>query len=128
MHHISCFYCDHCRRETHFVQIRRASQIVGVNRSTVYYWLDRDWIHWRTLPSGRRVICQESLCRPGNQVQRVDHDDLRANVKMVLLNRLGDTELPMGRGDDTKDFHSRMFLKLYESVGLCGLKLNQKRI
>lgn len=67
MHKLSCFFCDHCKRETHFIQIQRAATIVGVNRSTIYYWLDRDWIHWRELPSGRRVICQESLSRSGNQ-------------------------------------------------------------
>ena len=66
MLHISYFFCDRCKKETHFINIRRASAIVGVNRSTVYYWLEREWIHWRELPSGRRVICQESLSRPGS--------------------------------------------------------------
>jgi hypothetical protein len=64
---VACFFCDHCKKETHFVNIQRASMIAGVNRSTVYYWLDKDWVHWRELPSGRRVVCQESLSRPGNQ-------------------------------------------------------------
>lgn len=65
MQNVSCFFCDQCKKETHFVHIQRASKIAGVNRSTVYYWLEKDWVHWRELPSGRRVICQESLSRPG---------------------------------------------------------------
>jgi hypothetical protein len=36
--------------------IRSTILIAGVSRSTVYYWMDRAWIHWRELPSGRRVI------------------------------------------------------------------------
>jgi len=30
------------------------------------YWMDHSWIHWRELPSSRRVICVESLSRPGH--------------------------------------------------------------
>jgi predicted DNA-binding transcriptional regulator AlpA len=58
---ISNFYCDHCGKETHFVPIHRAIEITGVTRSTVYYWIDKDWVHWVKLPSNRTVICEESL-------------------------------------------------------------------
>jgi predicted DNA-binding transcriptional regulator AlpA len=58
---ISRFFCDHCRKETHFVPIHRAILITGVSRSTVYYWIDKEWVHWVELPSGRRAICVESL-------------------------------------------------------------------
>lgn len=47
--------------------IRNTILLAGVSRSTVYYWMDRAWIHWRELPSGRRVICQESLSRQARQ-------------------------------------------------------------
>ena len=57
------FFCEHCRKDTTFFSITRALQITGVCRSTVYYWMEHNWVHWCELPSGRRVICQESLVR-----------------------------------------------------------------
>jgi predicted DNA-binding transcriptional regulator AlpA len=54
------FFCDHCKKETHFLPIQFAVALAGVSRSTMYYWMDRRWIHWRELPS-RRMICKESL-------------------------------------------------------------------
>ena len=58
---MATFFCEHCHKETKFAPIRNTVLIAGVSRSTVYYWMDRAWIHWRELPSGRRIICQESL-------------------------------------------------------------------
>lgn len=63
MQQISLFFCDHCKRETHFLPIYRALRITGVCRSTMYYWIEKEWVHWTELPSGRRVICEESLRR-----------------------------------------------------------------
>jgi predicted DNA-binding transcriptional regulator AlpA len=63
MQNISSFFCDHCKRETHFVPIHRAMMITGVSRSTIYYWLEKEWVHWLKLPSSRRIICEESLKR-----------------------------------------------------------------
>ncbi len=42
--------------------------MIGVSRSTIYYWMDRGWIHWRLLPSGRRVICMSSLSSSGAEL------------------------------------------------------------
>lgn len=58
---MSVFFCDHCKSQTKFLPIRNAILVAGVSRSTIYYWMDRSWVHWRILASGRRVICQESL-------------------------------------------------------------------
>ena len=58
---ISHFYCDQCGKETHFVPIHRAVIITGVTRRSIYYWIDKDWVHWVNLPSNRKVICEESL-------------------------------------------------------------------
>jgi predicted DNA-binding transcriptional regulator AlpA len=55
------FFCHHCQKETHFLPIQFAVALAGVSRSTMYYWMDRRWIHWRELPSRRRIICKESL-------------------------------------------------------------------
>ena len=57
------FFCHHCQKETHFLPIQFAVALAGVSRSTMYYWMDRRWIHWRELPSRRRIICKESLSR-----------------------------------------------------------------
>lgn len=72
------FLCKHCRKETKFLPIHTATQVAGVSRSTIYYWMDHGWIHWRELPSGRRVICQESL---SHQARSLDAD-LRAPKKI----------------------------------------------
>jgi hypothetical protein len=61
MLNISCFFCEQCKKETHFIPIHRAIQIAGVSRSTVYYWIEKGWVHWTHLPSHRRVICEQSL-------------------------------------------------------------------
>ena len=55
------FYCECCRKNTTFLTIKKTIEFALVSRSTLYYWMEREWIHWRALPSGRRVICQESL-------------------------------------------------------------------
>jgi hypothetical protein len=62
---MAVFFCDICKREVRFLSLRSAGTAAGVCRSTIYYWIDKEWIHWRELPSGRRVICHESLSRPG---------------------------------------------------------------
>ena len=59
------FYCECCRKETVFLTINKTIEFAVVSRSTIYYWMEREWIHWRALPSGRRVICQESLTQSG---------------------------------------------------------------
>ncbi len=58
------FFCEHCQKETHFLPVHSAVALTGVSRSTMYYWMDRRWIHWRELPSRRRIICKESLSHP----------------------------------------------------------------
>src|SRR5579862_1398009 len=59
------FFCQHCKKETKFLPIHFALAVTGIARRTMYYWMEHDWIHWRTLPSGRRVICEESLNQQG---------------------------------------------------------------
>jgi len=59
-------FCDACQRESNFLPIHMVQKIAGVSRSTIYYWLEHRWVHWRELESGRRVICEESLSHPAN--------------------------------------------------------------
>ena len=61
----ACFFCEQCKKETQFLMIRSVILLTGVSRSTIYYWMDRSWIHWIELPSCRRVICKESLSHQG---------------------------------------------------------------
>jgi predicted DNA-binding transcriptional regulator AlpA len=58
------FLCEHCHKETRFLPMQFAVSLTGRCRSTIYYWMERGWIHWRELPSGRRLICEESLMHP----------------------------------------------------------------
>jgi predicted DNA-binding transcriptional regulator AlpA len=60
---MAIFFCDRCQKETKFLPIHATREAAGVSRSTMYYWMERAWIHWRELPSGRRIICQASLSR-----------------------------------------------------------------
>ncbi len=60
-------FCETCQKESNFLPIYVATKIAGVSRSTMYYWLERGWVHWRVLPSGRRVICEASLSRPAQR-------------------------------------------------------------
>ena len=55
------FFCEECGKETRFLAMHVARSVAGVSRTTIYYWIQRDWVHCRELPSGRRVICFESL-------------------------------------------------------------------
>jgi hypothetical protein len=64
---MSTFFCEQCSKQTEFLPVFKAVKTAGVSRSTIYYWMDRSWIHWRHLPSSRRVICVESLSRPVHQ-------------------------------------------------------------
>jgi predicted DNA-binding transcriptional regulator AlpA len=66
MLNICCFHCGRCERETHFLPIHRVLRATGVSRSTVYYWIDKQWVHWIELPSGRKLICEESLHQRGS--------------------------------------------------------------
>ncbi len=58
------FFCERCSHMEQFLDITHATRVAAVSRSTVYYWMDRGWIHWRVLPSGRRIVCLKSLSRP----------------------------------------------------------------
>ncbi len=57
----SAFHCDLCQKPARFLSPSRAAVLVAVSRSTIYYWMRHGWVHWRVLPSKRRVICMESL-------------------------------------------------------------------
>jgi hypothetical protein len=59
-------FCEHCQKESNFLPIYLATKVEGVSRSTIYYWIERGWVHCRQLPSGRRVICEASRSRPAN--------------------------------------------------------------
>jgi len=56
-------FCERCQKDSNFLPIYAVMKVAGVSRSTIYYWLEHGWVHWRELPSGRRVICQASLSR-----------------------------------------------------------------
>jgi hypothetical protein len=55
------FFCQDCKKETKFLPIHFAATVSAVSRRTIYDWMEHGWVHWRKLPSGRRVICEQSL-------------------------------------------------------------------
>jgi predicted DNA-binding transcriptional regulator AlpA len=68
---MATFTCDVCQREARFLSLQNSMRSLGVCRSTIYYWMERGWIHWRTLPSGRRLICLNSLSRSAGDENKV---------------------------------------------------------
>ena len=58
---MAVFFCERCGQKCEMIPVYKASKFAGVCRSTIYYWIDREWIHWNTLASGRRLICANSL-------------------------------------------------------------------
>jgi len=84
---MASFYCEHCQKETHFLPIQFAVAITGVSRSTVYYWMDRRWIHWRELPSRRRVICKESLSHRARHEVSFHLETIRPKVSDFVQSR-----------------------------------------
>lgn len=61
--------CDHCNCMSQFVSVSRAVRLVAISRSTIYYWMKRGWVHWRLLPSGRRMICWKSLSHSSSELE-----------------------------------------------------------
>ncbi len=66
-------FCETCHQQTEFLQIYSATKLLGVSRSTIYYWINKNWIHWCVLPSGRRLICRNSLTMPGYMTRSGEH-------------------------------------------------------
>lgn len=55
--------CGVCGQDADFVPIYLAAKIAAVSRSTMYYWIEKKWVHWCELASGRKIICRNSLVR-----------------------------------------------------------------
>jgi len=72
------FLCEHCGSQTQFASISRVLRVLGVSRSTIYQWMQRGLIHWRLLPSGRRMICQASLSSSGHQAAQKRTAEIRS--------------------------------------------------
>jgi predicted DNA-binding transcriptional regulator AlpA len=81
------FFCEHCQKETHFLPVHFAVALTGVSRSTMYYWMDRRWIHWRELPSRRRIICKESLSRENREEVSIHLEIIRPKVSDPVQSR-----------------------------------------
>lgn len=58
-------YCEQCARTTQHLSVKNTMSVTAVSRSSVYFWMKRGWIHWRTLPGGHRLICRDGLSQPG---------------------------------------------------------------
>ena len=75
------FFCEHCEMDRVFLPIHFAAVLANVSRQTIYRWIRRDWLHWRTIPSGRHLICLQSLV----QVHEVDTLLLAALTRNISL-------------------------------------------
>jgi len=57
----SRFWCEECQDTVEWVPVNTVCTMTGVDRRTVYNWMNRCWIHSRKLPNGWRVACLRSL-------------------------------------------------------------------
>lgn len=57
------YFCRFCGRETVHYSIVRSAALTGVCRETIYRWLRSKRIHGIALPSGRMMLCVESLLK-----------------------------------------------------------------
>jgi hypothetical protein len=82
---MATFFCDVCNLEANFLSLHHAMLKASVCRSTLYYWMQHGWVHWRELPSGRRLICINSLscnggqARPATQTHRVPLNEVNCH-------------------------------------------------
>jgi hypothetical protein len=79
------FFCEHCHKERMFLPIHFAALLADVTRQTIYRWMNRDWLHCRPIPSGRRLICLQSLL----QVHTVDRLLLESLVRNLAPDQAG---------------------------------------
>ena len=61
------FFCETCQILAEFQSVQETIAKVNISRSTLYFWMDRGWVHWLVLPNNRRLICLESLARQGRK-------------------------------------------------------------
>jgi len=54
-------FCPKCVAEKEMITVHQASRFIEVSRTTLYKWMKKELIHWAEIPSGRRVICRDSL-------------------------------------------------------------------
>lgn len=72
------FFCERCQKESNFLPIYLVIKIAAVSRSTIYYWMDHAWVHWRELPSRRRVICETCLSQPARHAAEPTSQRIKA--------------------------------------------------
>jgi predicted site-specific integrase-resolvase len=54
--------------------IHFAIQEIGVSRTTMYNWMQRELVHWLELPSGRPMICEQSLMHRKHKARNITYD------------------------------------------------------
>lgn len=54
-------FCNQCHKYEKFLPIHFVAAVTGCNRSSIYRWINRGWLHSVQLSSGRRLVCRQSL-------------------------------------------------------------------
>lgn len=80
---MATLFCETCRKESNFLPLYLAAKALGVCGTTMYYWIERGWVHWIELPSGRRLICAASLSRRPGQHPEVPIPSAAASEESV---------------------------------------------
>jgi predicted DNA-binding transcriptional regulator AlpA len=57
-------YCDECKKETRWLTVPQAAEVVGRSERTIYYWIEHRLVHARQLPSGYGTrVCENCLLK-----------------------------------------------------------------
>lgn len=83
--------CSACGETRPLLSIRAAAELVGVNRKTIYRWIDAGLLEYRRLPSRSIRIYEESLLRvPGRGNGRSSRKDRPARSAESDTSRSGE--------------------------------------
>ena len=66
------FACPQCHREIALISLRKAAEIAGVSRKTIYQWINKGLVSTVRIANGRLLICFSSLFKPSSEK---DHED-----------------------------------------------------
>jgi hypothetical protein len=58
--------CPQCQRPITLITIRKACELVGVCKKTMYCWICKGRVHTLKIASGRKMICLSSLLAPND--------------------------------------------------------------
>ncbi len=77
--------CPQCHRSITLVAIRKACELVGKSKRTIYQWIDKGLVSTVRSASGAPLICMSSLFAPADEKAHESsqkrHDQMKKTVR-----------------------------------------------